>query len=73
MKSHPNVGLFIESSDPVCPYCGSSNIHKDGNYYYTMVGKYPTWVCDDCNGVARGRKTEYKKENRNNLIVSIAR
>lgn len=75
IKSHPNLGLFIESDNPVCPYCGSENLHADGNYYYTMTGKYPTYVCNEtkCQGISRGRTTAVDKEKRKSLVVSLAR
>lgn len=73
IKSHPNVGLFLESNEPVCASCGSKNVHFDGNYYYTSTGKYPTYVCEDCGGISRSRFSEYDKDKRKNLLVSIAR
>jgi DNA polymerase elongation subunit (family B) len=73
MKSHPNVGLFMESDIPRCPYCGSDAVRLDGEYYYTMTGKYPTYRCNSCDGISRGRKTSISKEKSQNLIVSIAR
>ncbi len=73
IKSHPNVGLFVNSDEPVCPYCGSEEVIEDDNYYYTMTGKYATYVCKHCGGISRARKTSYDKEKSKNLIVSIAR
>ena len=73
MKSHPNIGLFMESDIPRCPYCGSDEIHLNGKYYYTMTGKYPTYQCNKCGGISRGRKTEYPKDKGKNLVVSVAR
>ena len=73
IKSHPNVGLFINSDKPVCPYCGSPEVESDGKYYYTMTGKYATYTCKKCGGISRGRTTSVDKDKRKNLIVSVAR
>jgi DNA polymerase III alpha subunit (gram-positive type)/DNA-directed RNA polymerase subunit RPC12/RpoP len=73
IKSHPNVGLFVNSDEPVCPYCGSEEVIEDDNHYYTMTGKYATYVCKRCGGISRARKTSFDKEKAKNLIVSIAR
>lgn len=73
IKSHPNVGLFVQSDDPICPYCGNDEVSKDGNHYYTMTGKYETYVCNKCGAISRARKTVYDKEKGKNLIVSVAR
>lgn len=73
IKSHPNVGLFVSADEKNCPYCGSEEVVTDGNHYYTMTGKYETYVCTKCGGVSRGRTTVVNKEQRKNLIVSTAR
>lgn len=73
IKSHPNVGLFVHTDDPVCPYCGSEDVAPDGGHYYTMVSKYETYTCKKCGGVSRGRTSIVEKSKRKNLIVSIAR
>lgn len=75
IKSHPNIGLFVEDEGQLCPYCGYDNVELDGNFYYTMTGKYPTYVCqrNKCGGISRGRTSVYDKEKRKNLIVSVAR
>jgi len=73
IKSHPNVGLFVEDEGHLCPYCGHDVVELDGNHYYTMVGKFPTYVCQKCGGVSRGRTSAFDKDKRKNLIVSVAR
>ena len=46
IKSHPNLGLFIDTDDSVCPACGSKElIWQEGHYYYTGVSKFPVWTC----------------------------
>ena len=75
IKTHPNIGLFIESDSKKCGNCGADVTEIKGKYYYTSVGKFPTYRCTnkDCGAICRGRKSVYDKEKRNNLIVSVGR
>ena len=72
IRSHPNLGLYIDDNEPVCSVCGSPHIHLKG-HYTTSVGVYPTYVCDDCGAFSRSRKSIVTKEKRDSLLVSVAR
>lgn len=73
IKNHPNIGLFIDSNEPVCPACGSKNItFKEGNYYTTQVSRFPVFQCE-CGAVGRARRSVVTREKRKDLIVSVAR
>lgn len=72
IKSHPNVAIYLEQDHPVCPNCGGEDLKPKG-YYYTPSGRYKTHQCQDCGGVARERTTDYPKELRNSLFISVAR
>jgi len=72
IKSHPNCGLYVDAVDPICPNCGNSNLTW-GGFYYTMVGKYKTFRCNNCESIGRSRFTEIEKGKRKNLVVSVAR
>lgn len=72
IKSHPNVGLYVESIEPICPNCGSSEVILTDKYYYTPTGKYQTYRCI-CGAYGRMRHTAVSKEVRKNLITSVAR
>ena len=72
MRSHPNIGLYLDTENPVCSACGSTHIHQEEDYV-TMVGKYPTYICDDCGAYSRSRISSVSKEKRKSLLVSIAR
>lgn len=56
---HPNWGLFVDDisddSKPVCPNCGSRNLHRH-KIRCTKVKTYQQWQCQDCGKYARGRK-----------------
>jgi hypothetical protein len=71
IKSHPNLGLYVESIEPVCPNCGSPDISWTGKFYYTQTGKYSTFRCR-CGAFGRARKTSVPKEMRDNLMIGLA-
>lgn len=66
ITNHPNVGVYDEQENTVCPKCGSDHIHFRG-YYHTNVGKYHRFRCVDCGGWGRTRSTEYPKDKRGAL------
>lgn len=71
IKSHPNVALYMESKHELCGNCGSDKIEEVG-YYYTSTGRYKTYRCN-CGALSRVRTTDYPKEKRKRLLVSVAR
>jgi len=72
IHSHPNLGLYTESTEPVCSNCGSHSLTKTDKFYYTMTGKYELYRCD-CGAYIRVRTSSLTKEKRKNLLVSVAR
>ena len=70
MRRHPNVGVFENGTEPVCPKCGSVHIRYRG-FAHTSVGRYHRFVCNDCGGWGRTRTSEYPKELRANLTVNV--
>lgn len=71
IKNHPNIALYIESDEEICPYCGSHNLNDTGTFSYTQVSKFSNVRCEDCEGVARRRVSEYPKNKRKNLVTSV--
>jgi hypothetical protein len=71
IKSHPNLGLYMEMDGEVCPNCGSEHLISEG-YYYTQVGKYEAVRCE-CGAIGRRRINVYPKEKRSSLTISIAK
>lgn len=61
MPNHPNLGVLSESTDHVCPKCGSHHLQRRG-FYTTNTGKYQRYQCNDCGGWSRTRRTELPKE-----------
>jgi hypothetical protein len=73
IKGHPNLGLYVESDEPVCPNCGSDKIAiLDGKFSYTSVGKYPLFRCE-CGAFGRVRKSVLDKEVSKNLLVGLSK
>lgn len=71
IKSHPNVGLYVESDNPVCANCGNDSLIEAG-HYCTNTAKYETFRCR-CGAINRVRVNSYDKDKRQSLIVSVAR
>jgi hypothetical protein len=67
IKSHPNCGLYMEISEPVCRNCGSTKLTVVGTKY-TPVGIYESTRCE-CGAVGRLRTNILPKEKREKLVV----
>jgi len=72
IKSHPNIGLYLDSDVPLCSSCGSDKLELTNTYYYTQTGKYPEYRCE-CGALTRGRKTVLNKDKNKQLLVGLAR
>ena len=71
IKGHPNVALYTEGEDTICPACGSNHIHYRG-FAYTPVGKYQRFVCNDCGKWGRLAENLLPKNKRKYLGRNIA-
>lgn len=71
IKGHVNTGLYMEEYNKVCPNCGSTNIKEAGNYY-TQTGKFKTYRCE-CGALSRERFSNFDKDMRKNLLVSVGK
>ena len=72
IKNHPNIGLYLEEDNMVCPTCGSNHLVEDNTFHYTSVNKYKVMRCIDCGAISRLRTTSYpkdKKEKFNNKYI----
>jgi len=73
IKGHPNLGLYVESTEPVCPNCGSSEVEMlENKFSYTLVAKYPLFRCK-CGAYGRVRKSVTSKEVGKKLIVGLSK
>jgi len=72
VKSHANMGLFVDGDAAMCANCGSTDL--DWKYsYQTPVNSYPSYRCKNCGAIGRSRFSTITKEKRKNLTVSVAR
>lgn len=65
---HPNVDP--DSTVETCPRCGSTDLKRDG-YYYTQVGKYQQYQCNNCGGWAKDRINLMEKETRATTLSTL--
>ena len=73
IKNHPNIGLYIESMEEVCPNCGNENLTwVEDKFYYTQTSKFPLFLCT-CGAYGRSRKSIVSKEVKKSLIVGLAK
>lgn len=57
IKNHPNLGVFMQEEEPVCPKCGGKHVHYRG-YAHTNVSKFRRFQCLNCGGWGRTRLAE---------------
>ena len=67
IKSHPNMGLYIDTEQPTCRICGSTNLNKKG-FEHTQLSSYQRYKCKGCGANLRGR---INKADRNNLTLGV--
>lgn len=70
IRQHPNWGVFSESSEIICPKCGSEKSQRRG-FARTTVGKYQRFQCLGCGGWFRSRFSEYPKDRGKALAVNL--
>ena len=61
MQCHPNLALYIDCDNAMCPNCASKNLQMNG-FAYTSQAKYQRVVCKDCGTNARLKKNLFKKD-----------
>jgi len=70
IKSHPNMGLYVDADGPVCPACQGEDLHVIGKYR-TMVSEYDAFRCAECGSI--GRYSTGQRKELSNRTQSIAR
>lgn len=71
IRNHPNLGLYVESNDMICPSCGSKNLTRDNSFHYTRVSKFEIMRCNNCKSLSRMRTSSYPVGKRKKLITSV--
>ena len=73
IKNHPNVGAYINSSVPVCPSCGSTELEEEPNgVYMTQQNAYETYRCINCGAIHRRRRTLISPSAKVAMAVPLA-
>lgn len=69
----PNAALYLTKmpDSPVCPHCGGTHIQNRG-FAYTNTGRFQRHYCTDCKSWSRSRYTEVNKDDRRNVLGTIA-
>ena len=67
MKHHPNLALYVDDENPVCPKCGNKGIVKDGTRS-TNTQIYQRYYCGGCHSWLRGRKNITPPEKKGVLV-----
>ena len=68
IRSHPNIGLFVETDDPVCRNCGSIRLDWKGQYA-TPLNLYDAFRCSSCGALGRGRVSMLEKDKQRSLTA----
>lgn len=55
-KSHPNIALYNDGDDVICPNCGHNHIHVLEKNAYTAQSSFESYRCDGCKHVFRSTK-----------------
>lgn len=71
VPNHPNLGLYTESTKPVCPICGSTHLELTPDHVYTDVSKFQVLRCLECGGLARIRTNSYPTNKRKSLVKAV--
>lgn len=61
IPNHPNVGLYFDTIEHICPNCGSTDL-TEGKPYYTTIGRYQTFRCK-CGAISRVKKSDFVNSN----------
>ena len=67
IRSHPNIGLWHDSKEPMCGFCGSENITYINNLYQTPSGLYRSFRCNNCHATGRTQEQYLSKEKRKSM------
>lgn len=70
IQPHPNMGLYSDDADVVCPSCGSTNLQRRG-HYYTDVMRYQRLHCQDCGKWSRVRTNDLSSHKRKTVIRGV--
>lgn len=70
LPSHPNLGLFVEGKNSVCPRCTHDKFVSVGKYA-TSVNLYESYRCLNCGAIMRSRVSATPRSKKPNLMVNV--
>ena len=70
IKNGPNLALYSDSTEVMCPSCGSNNVQKRG-FYKTPTQTYQRHRCGDCFSWSKARVTMLSPIKRKSVLVKI--
>lgn len=70
IKGHPNLDLYIDDENSVCPNCGSNKLASEPDkYVYTQAVRYEMFRCGNCFAISRAKKgTPYENKKKISAI-----
>lgn len=68
-SGHPNVAIYSDSEEKLCPVCGGSKLHRQDRDYFTDVSQYELYQCAKCKAWSRSRYTINTKGKRKALLT----
>lgn len=72
MKSHPNLAVFMDAITPVCPNCGSEDVHSIESIYTTQQNAFPEVVCYTCGATNRTKDSLISSAKRKTMVIPSA-
>lgn len=69
IKSHPNMGLYVETDKPVCPICASTELDWRGTYP-SNGNVFKAFRCKGCGAVGRGKDSILAKQKLKSLTTT---
>jgi predicted RNA-binding Zn-ribbon protein involved in translation (DUF1610 family) len=72
IKSHPNLAIYQDSTEPSCPTCGSTDITECG-HYTTSVNQYLAFRCKNCGAICRSRENNISVKHKRGIMFPTAR
>jgi len=69
IKSHPNIGLYIDEDVDACPNCGSQHLDWTGDTYATSASLFEAFRCMACGAVGRSAKSLSANKERPRVTI----
>jgi DNA polymerase elongation subunit (family B) len=68
---HPNIGMWHNSDESICGFCGSKNLNYVDKPYSSITGLYRQFRCNDCHAIGRTQENILSKDKRKSLNRNV--